>query len=129
MTDDQLDAIDALVAEKVMGWRQHPDMRDCWHHAMLPNCFKQKHYWKPTRSWSDAGEVADRVSEKLCAWFSISYTCVADHGMDHERCVVTIQNHKGPVNEVLARVTADGLPLAIALAALSAVGSPWKGKA
>lgn len=39
--------MDALVAEMVMGWKQHPFMADCWNGGS-ENTYVQKHYFRPS---------------------------------------------------------------------------------
>lgn len=59
--------LDAAIAEKVMGWRQHPHMADCWigedmvkRHPMVQP-YRQKHYFTPSTDIATAWEVVEKM--------------------------------------------------------------------
>ncbi len=64
--------LDALAARAVMGWSQHPHMRDCW--ATSPETpdgpiqFKQKHYFCPSTSIADAWLLVEAVQKQHEGW-------------------------------------------------------------
>ena len=118
MTDEDLDRIDAECAMHVMGW-DLADRVGCgwgkgppvWITHSDPNPTWQD--FRPTRSWSDAGEVV----EKMRPTHHVLIEGYWQGRWEVQFCV--------PSTEYTA--TAETLPLAITLAALAAVGHPWKG--
>jgi hypothetical protein len=60
--------LDAVAAEVVMGWTQHPHMDDCWATSLETGAdrlipFSQKHYWLPSTSIADAMTLDHGISE------------------------------------------------------------------
>ncbi len=135
--------LDALVAEKVMGWRrmtyaeQYPgnpnfahrnELTGYWHDAVGKYCARAEDcpdYYAPEDAWSPSTDIAAawEVVEKLCAT-----------GTDEERYFIVRREAAEYVvtfwREALAHNVAEefesrakNAPLAIALAALKAVGA------
>jgi hypothetical protein len=59
-----LPEIDALVAEKIMGWTSHLDGIGVSFHRNVGGDFEcMGILWRPTERWSDAGRVIERMRE------------------------------------------------------------------
>lgn len=95
------DQINALVAEKVMGWGNKPGY---WKVPL----------WSPATDMNHAMEVADRMID-LGWWFSL----VQDNVDIWDACVFSRDNMDGDQRHYGFNISA---PLAICLAALKTVG-------
>jgi len=111
--------LDALVAEKVMGWRSDP-------HGMFwigkgthedtritptecPDCLTEFPAWSPSTSITDGMEVLDHFGD-------VMKRLLHNKGMNGWECIIDYDH----------AAQADTAPLAICLAALKAVGYPVK---
>ena len=120
MSDAELNA---AVAEKVMGWRQHQYMGDCWASDSFENGYRQKHYWSPSTDIAAAMEVVDRVLE-------LDFSCFG--GMTDFELVMNPYTHEwgakfswsDPGQREVGRN--EGRSRAICLAALAAVEAKEK---
>ena len=109
--------LDAMVAEKVMGWTMAPD--GCWvivtHNdpddGLGPR--QADETWSPSRDISAAWDVFERLSDRLpCIMLN-----QPNDNHPREWCVEWFDGE-----QTLDIVTADTAPLAICLAALKALG-------
>lgn len=113
--EHDLRRLDALVAEKVMGWSfQTLRTGDYWVRSNGDRTIWAGH-WAPTTSWDHAGQVVERMRElefgfELHRWNT--------EGMRHP---YEAKFYPDAFGEFVAE--ADSAPLAIVLAALRALGA------
>lgn len=111
MTDQQLDALDRWLTEKVMGWDPN-FLRDadanivCWEKEYPPD---RVELWSPTRDWRSAGILLEVITD------AISVVKSVDQAFCYQWSC-----HFG----ILPAVQAATAPLAISLAVAKAYG--WK---
>jgi hypothetical protein len=114
--------LDALVAEKVMGWVAEVGLND---RAYWVNKNDQRRYfvegwdhWNPSERISHAWQVVEKMKQDNPEWF----IDVKWHAFDKKWSVVITDMHVG-YNNVL-RAYGRTAPLAICRAALLAVNNP-----
>lgn len=110
--------LDALVAEKVMGWRRLPDTPE-W--GVPPDYTTGGALgWRPySTDIAAAWEVVEKLRE---GWLEVNLDCTAFNCANTVRCCVTKQGQQHPPFPLYA--DAKTAPLAICRAALRAVGGP-----
>jgi len=143
-TDEQLDEIDRLVAGHVMGWELHSSDFYTWKRP--DGSGVESDYWKPTRSGDSMLEVEERVS--LLANYAgkivvhrdengVRGVCLKEKYVCALMQIVGIRDVEitcmGENNWIGHRFRSDELwalihatPVQRCLAALAAVGKPWK---
>jgi hypothetical protein len=112
--------LDALVAEKVMGWTWHDTML-CWYPSTpgaTLNDTRSKQDWQPSTDISAAWEVV----EKSTSFCEVSRWIDEATGKIEYVCGITIGHKPDPSGDQPSVAIADTAPRAICLAALKAVG-------
>lgn len=114
-TPAQLDRIDALVAEKVMGWKWHNRLL-CWVLGGVATLSetRSKRDYQPTRSIANAWEVVEHFGV-LPVSIDNCWRDVGGERVSGWTCEITS-------HECTGEATASTAPLAICLAALRALG-------
>jgi len=107
-------ALDAVVAEVVMGWTQHRHMLDCWCIDGVLG-FRQKHYFCPSTDIAAAMQVLEHVVGS--GFYQIDNGWRP--GPDGERigghhCRIATAGPEGPIDAI-----GETIPLAIARCALA----------
>jgi hypothetical protein len=125
MTDAELDAIDAEVARHVMGWTLADRVKWGWGSGppmyLTDNDNNPTHQgFQPSRNWSAMGEVVEKMRADGYGWSFESMNNL------QYRAEFAPGNYGTDAEEY--RSIQDYLPLAVCLAALAAVGKPWKPK-
>lgn len=115
-------AIDAMVAERVMGWGQHPIMSDCWATGGQSGggvYFRQKHYFCP----SDDSVHAMEVVEKMRA---LGHTVRAEAGGKAGTSwqIEFLRGDDAGSWDRIGEAEEEKFPMGVSLAALRAVGVP-----
>lgn len=127
MTPEKRDQIRDLVAEHVMGWKQHPTMPDCWEvkpEDGYSTTYMQKHYWNPVTDGNDMLDVWTKMKGR--------YPQINTDG-DHSVCIMHASDDPDDRNGVESgsyiatfrrnvSATADTPQLAVCLCALRAMG-------
>jgi hypothetical protein len=119
MTDQELDAIDAEVARHIIGFGDRVKRyagSSRWHIGdAFPVAVRQY-----SRDWSAMGEVVEKMRADGYGWSFESMNNL------QYRAEFAPGNYGTDAEEY--RSIQDSLPLAVALAALAAVGKPWSPK-
>lgn len=122
--------IDADIAIKVMGWKQHGYMPDCW--AIGPDelSFRQKHYFMPSTNIHHAWEVVEKMADRdpLIRRDGQGWMCIMDASDRADDTETKWHDHR-TYTVARRRVEAkhDTAPMAIVLAALRAHNVPLPG--
>ena len=114
--------LDALVAEKVMGWEQrHPKhWAECAGTGGLGDSFEYRRSqaeWSPSTSIADAWEVVENIKHPHRRSVFVGFDCAILTEGPYQCCV------NEPDGLCVASAWADTAPHAICLAALKAVGA------
>lgn len=125
-TDEQLDRIDAAVAEKVMGWKPEKQLncngfRDGEGRYRIVACpiYSQfDNYWSPTRDGNAMLEVLAAMGEKEFRYFVLN---------DRMENGLIRAGFRKPMMSVPRFHDAETWTLAVALAALKSVGAEVQG--
>ena len=116
--DAELDALDAFLAEKVMGWRWHP-VDECW--ETTAGAF-ERGSWEPTRSASDAEEVVEKWLRENASTPGYGRSLLSGPNFERWGCKAWRESQRRSIDGAFETGIADTLRLATLLAIARACG-------
>lgn len=83
----ELDRLDRLAAEKVMGWLWVPDAINYQGGAWRTTNWHYRESWQPTRRIEQAWECLEKLGSK---WWKVEYVDISDSPTPNYSCLILI---------------------------------------